>query len=160
MVLHWKRNVTIPPTPGRWARSSSSVCCCKVAKQWEPPHHCCLFTINAFQVKHLIFYRDWFLFFFCFHCIIVRICEFIWPKQTHPTVLSQTKLPLRSTVTFTQENIFLWKNCKNWHPRCILQFWLPLKSLQFYIQAKCNILLLTLLIQRQKPPCSFQNSLH
>lgn len=64
----------------------------------------------------LLIYKKWLLskafnflqpfvyFLFSPHCIKERICELIWPKQTHPTVLSQTKVPLRSTVTFTQEN--------------------------------------------------------
>lgn len=116
---------------------------------------------NCFSSK--AFHLSWglvsFLFFFL-HCIIERICELIWPKQTHPTIPSQTKLPLRSTVTFAQENLFPVKEMKNWHPQCILQFWLTRKSLQSYIQAKHNKLFLTLLIRRQKTPRRFQNSLY
>lgn len=144
---------------GRWAQCFSSVCCCNVAKEQEHPHHCCLFTINGFQVKHLIL-QQLVSFLFLSHCVTERICELIWPKANTVTILSQTKLPLRSTVTFTQENFYLWNNSKNWHPQCILQFWLPLKLLQFYTLANHNILFLTLLIKRQKTPHSFRKSLY
>lgn len=113
------------------------------------------FLSKAFNLSQGLVY---FLFFFL-HCIIKRICELIWPKQTHPTMPSQTNSHWDQLSLLLRRTFFLWKNCKNWQPQCILQFWLTLKSLEFYIQAKQNKLFLILLICRQKTPCRFQNFL-
>lgn len=144
---------------GRWAQCFSSVCCCNVAKEREHPHHCCLFTINGFQVKHLIFYSNWFLFSF-------RLCnrKNLWINLTKGKHILQffprqsshwDQLSLLLRRTFTCEitaRIGILSASYNFDCHWNCYSFIPRQAITYCF--------LTLLIKRQKTPQGFWKSLY